>query len=384
MSGQPRQREDAYLDHAATTTMRPEAIEAMLPWMTSHVGNASGAHRAARLARVAIDDARDLIADLMGGDSSEIVFTSGGTEADNLAVFGAAQAIGGAAVASTVEHPAVLACVEELGGRLVAVDHHGVLDIDMLGSVLGELDRTAVVSVMTANNETGVVQPLAEIAAAIRSKAPSAVLHTDAVQAFGWIEPDGYADADLVSISAHKFGGPQGVGCLLARRPVVPRQVGGGQERELRSGTHNVAGIVAMATAAMVCAEQRANTVERVKSLRDRFVDSVTALDERVSRTLGDFDVQNTLPGHAHVCVEGVDSETFLLLLEREGVLAAAASSCASGAQQSSHVLSAMGVEASRARGALRFTLGWSSTDDDVDRALAGFESVLEHLSVTL
>jgi cysteine desulfurase len=382
MSGQPTQRDDAYLDHAATTKMRPEAIEAMLPWMQGHVGNPSGAHRAARLARVAVDDARDLIADLMGGDSSEIVFTSGGTEADNLAVFGTVESVGGSAVASTVEHPAVLECVEALDGRLIDVDRHGIVELEMLEGVLAELDRTAVVSVMIANNETGVIQPLDEIASLVSSLAPEASLHTDAVQAFGWLEPDSYAQADLVSLSAHKFGGPQGVGCLLTRRPIAARQIGGGQEQELRSGTHNVAGIVAMAAAAEVCARQRSQTVERVGALRDRFVDSLTGLDSRITRTVGDLGPDQTLGGHAHVCVQDADSELLLLLLEREGVLAAAASSCASGAQQSSHVLSAMGIDPSLSRGALRFTLGWNSTDEDVDRAVAGFEAVLKRLAV--
>jgi cysteine desulfurase len=383
MSGQPAEKDDAYLDHAATTAMRPEAIEAMMPWLNGQVGNPSGAHRSARRARVAVDDARDLIADLMGGDSSEIIFTSGGTEADNLAVFGAAGSVGGTAVASTIEHPAVLACVEELGGRLVDVDGRGVVDLEKLSGVLDELERTSVVSVMTANNEVGVIQPISEIVSLVRSTAPEATVHTDAVQGFGWLEPQAYSDADLVSISAHKFGGPQGVGCLLARRPLAPRQIGGGQERELRSGTHNVAGIVAMAAAAAACAEQRTETGVRVGALRDRFIEALRELDPRISSTVDYLDADRILPGHAHVCIEGADSELVLLLLEREGVLAAAASSCASGAQQSSHVLSAMQVDSARARGALRFTLGWNSTTDDVDRAICGVASVIDRLAVT-
>ncbi len=370
---------EIYLDHAATTPMRSEAIEAMLPWMTDNTGNPSGAHRAARAARRAVDDARDQLGSLMGADGADIVFTSGGTEADNLAIFGSVDD-GRGAVCTTIEHPAVLACVESTGGTLVSVDRHGVVDLDELAATLEADPETAVVSVMLANNETGVVQPIDEVAGVVASVGSPAALHTDAVQGFGWLDPASYARADLVSISAHKFGGPQGVGCLLARRSVRARQIGGGQERELRSGTHNVAGIVAMAAAAQACADERASAVRRVADLRDRFLGRALALDDRVARTVAHELAARTLPGHAHLCVAGADSELLLLLLEREGVLAAAASSCASGAQQVSHVLRAMGVAESRAKGSLRFSLGWNTTSDDIDIAIDALGRVLERV----
>lgn len=361
----------AYLDHAATTPMRPEALEVFVRVQTECYGNPSGAHLLARQARRVLDDAREVMAAALGADAGEVVFSGGGTEADNLAVFGARDPER-AVVCTAIEHHAVLHPVESVGGRIVPVDARGVVDLDALADALDE--NVGLVSVMLANNESGVVQPLAEVAALVRERAPHAVLHTDAVQAFPWLDVAALArDADLITVSAHKFGGPKGVGALVVRRGVKLRAMllGGGQERELRSGTQNVAGIAAMATAAEITVATRAKTVARVSALRDRLADG---LRERIEGThesgVPDHDRSHKVAGSCHLCFEDVESEALLFLLERRGVYASAASSCASGAQEPSHVLAAMGVPRALAQGSLRLSLGWPSTDADVDLAL--------------
>lgn len=371
----------AYLDHAATTPMRPEAVAAMAPFATERFANPSGAHRAARDARRAIDEARDVVAAGLGCEAGEVVFTGGGTEADNLAVLGVVRHGGGgpgSAVCSAIEHHAVLHAVEHVGGRVVPVDADGITDLDALADALHP--GVAVVSVMLANNEVGAVQPLDRVVALVRERCPGARVHTDAVQAFPWLDVATRAAAcDLVAVSAHKFGGPKGVGALVVRGDVElePLLFGGGQERERRSGTHNVAGIVAMAAAVRAAVAERTATVERVGALRDRLVDGLVAAVpgcvETVPRAA-------KVAGNAHVCIDGVESEALLYLLERDGVLAAAGSSCASGALEPSHVLSAMGVAKERALGALRLSLGTTSQPTDVDRALAAVPAAVARL----
>ena len=352
--------------------MRPEAVAAMAPFLSERFANPSGAHVAARQARRAVDDARDVVAECLGCRPGEVVFTGSGTEADNLAVLGPVRRAGGGAgraVGSAIEHHAVLHCVEHLDGRVVGVDATGTVDLDALVPALDP--GVVVVTVMLANNEVGTVQPLAEVVALVRQHAPSAVVHTDAVQAFAWLDVAALAaDCDLVAVSAHKFGGPKGVGALVVRAGVElePLVFGGGQERDRRSGTHNVAGIAAMAEAIRATVCERDATEARVRALRDRLVDglvtSVEACTETVPRS-------RKVAGNAHVCIEGVESEALLYLLEREGVLAAAGSSCASGAMEPSHVLTAMGVPKERALGAVRLSLGVTTTEADVERALA-------------
>lgn len=323
----------------------------------------------ARDARRAIDESRDVLAELLGAAPSDVVFTSGGTEADNLAVLGALDARGGVAVCSAVEHHAVLDAVVGRGGRLAPTDAAGVVDLERLGDVLD--DDVTIVSVMMANNETGVVQPLADIAELVRRRSPNALFHTDAVQAFCWLDVAALASvADLISVSAHKFGGPKGVGALVARRGVaiVPRAVGGGQERGLRSGTQNVAGIAGMAVAARETAAERDATVARVALLRDRLAAGLCAAPASAIDTVDGRAPR--IAGIAHLLFEEIESESLLFVLEDEGVAASAASSCSSGAMASSHVLGSMGVPADRAGGALRLSLGWSTTADDVDAAL--------------
>lgn len=367
-----------YLDHAATTPLRPEARAAMLPWLGERFGNPSGAHRVARAARQAVDEARDSVAEVVGCRPGDVVFTSGGTEADNVAIRGVHAARPGTVLCSAVEHEAVLKPVGHIGGNTVAVDQRGALDLDALEDALSP--DVTLVSVMAANNEVGTVQPVAEVAELVRRRAPHAVVHTDAVQAAAWLDLSTIAaSANLIAISSHKVGGPQGVGALVVRprTPLRPLLLGGGQERELRSGTHNVAGIVGMAAALRGAAAGRVAMTERVTGLRERLASGLlAAIPGAVETTAAGATHDATdaggrqLPGTLHLCIPGIESEALLFLLDEAGVCASAASACASGAQQASHVLAAMGVTPTLGSGALRLSLGWTSTMADVDCAL--------------
>ena len=358
----------AYLDHAATTPMCPEAVAAMLPFLTEHFGNPSGSHAVARRAKVALEDARDEVAAALGCAPGEVVFTGSGTEADNLALVGVA-ASGGIPVCPATEHHAVLHTVESLGGRTVRVDPDGIVDLDHLGELLRAHD-VSVVSVMLANNEVGTIQPLDDVVALVRESSVTTRVHTDAVQAFPWLDvATTTRNADLVAVSAHKFGGPKGVGALVVRNgtKVSPLLHGGGQEQERRSGTHNLAGIVAMAAAMTATTTTRAATVERVRELRDRLADGLLAA---VPGTTETGDRATKVAGNAHLRFDGVESESLLFLLDEQGVCASAGSACASGAVEPSHVLTAMGIAPDDARTAVRLSLGAASTVDDVDLAL--------------
>jgi cysteine desulfurase len=348
----------------------------MLPWLTERFGNPSGAHQVARTARAAIDDARDVAADALGVAPGAIVFTGGGTEADNLAVLGVVAGRPG----PVVEHHAVLHAAAASGQevRVIPVLADGTIDLDGLAALL---DRTvSLVSVMLANNEVGSIQPLAEVARLVCRRAPQAVLHTDAVQAFPWLDVAALATpADLISVSAHKFGGPQGVGVLAIRGDgaLAPVMHGGGQERDRRSGTHNVAGIVGMAAAMQATMADRAAAGARVGALRDRLADELLAAlsgaTETGSRSL-------KIPSNCHLCFDGIESEALLLLLDDAGICASAGSACTSGAMEASHVLTAMGVPKAAALGSLRLTLGRSTTDADVDLALKVIPDTVERL----
>ncbi|MBV9952171.1 MAG: cysteine desulfurase [Acidimicrobiia bacterium] len=359
----------SYLDHAATTPMRPEAVDAMVPWLRDLHGNPSGSHRLARAARRAVDDARDDLADLLGCRPGEIVFTSGGTEADNLAIFGAGVERG-VPVCSAVDHHAVLDPVRARGGRVMGVDPSGLIDLDDLERVLRDAAPVGLVSVLLAGNEVGTVQDLDAVRAAVDACAPGALLHTDAVQAFAWTDiATRAAAADLVSITGHKFGGPMGVGALVVREPaaIAPMLLGGGQERDRRSGSTPVPAVVGLAAGARACAEERKATIERVAALRDRLADGLLAAIPGAVETA---DRAHKVASNCHLCIPGVEAEALLFLLDQEGVCASAASSCASGAAEPSHVLSALGVPPSLAAGSLRLSLGWTTTAADVTRAL--------------
>jgi cysteine desulfurase len=367
-----------YLDYAATTPMYPEAAAAMRPFQSETFGNPSGAHAAARAAKTALEESREQIAAALGAQPSEIVLTGGGTEADNLAVKGTARAALGAGtgdgvVTTAFEHKGVLAPCDRLareGFRVtrVPVDLEGIVDLEALEAALD--DRTVVVSVMLVNNEVGTIQPLADVARLVRARAPHAALHTDAVQGVPWLDvAETAAGADLVSVSAHKFGGPKGVGALVRRGdlPIEPLIEGGGQEWGLRSGTANVAGAVGMAEALRVTGLRRGDEVARIRPLRDRLA---RGLVERVPRSFVNGDPERKVAGNCHVGFPGIEAETLLVALDRAGVYAAAGSSCTSGATEPSHVLAAMGVSREAALASIRLSLGYASTDADVDTAL--------------
>jgi cysteine desulfurase len=367
-----------YLDHAATTPMREDAVAAMLPFLTERYANPSGSHRFARDARRAVDEARDDVAAAIGCRPGEVVFTGCGTEADNAAIAGAVARRGGRAVCPATEHHAVLHAVERAGGTVVAVDGAGRVDLAALAAALGE--DVAVVSVMAVNNEVGSITDLAAVRQLVRRRAPNAVLHTDAVQAASWLDlRTVWPHVDLLSLSAHKFGGPKGVGVLAVREGVVldPLIVGGGQERERRSGTHNVAGIVALAVALTATDAERGAEVARIADLRDRLVGGLVAGVPGLRETVAPAD---KVAGSAHVLIDGIESESLLYLLDEAGVCASAASACASGAMDPSHVLAAMGIGRTWAAGSLRLTLGRTTTAADVDDAAAAITAAVATL----
>jgi cysteine desulfurase len=367
-----------YLDYAATAPLRPEVAEAMAGVRAEPLGNPTGSHPAAQRARRLLEEARDEVGDCLGRPAGEVVFTSGGTESANLAVLGpveAARRAGEESVVlfSAVEHPAVCqACraATELGAdaRELPVDRAGVLDLDALGRALSS--RITLVAVMAANNETGVLQPVREVADAVHHRSPRAAVFSDAVQAAPFLDlREVCAGADLVSISAHKVGGPVGTGALAVGPGVnlVARQHGGGQERERRSGTQDVVGAVGLAVALRLAAAERV-TASALAARRDRLAAGLLdALPEAQRTVPAGVDV---LPGHLHLCLGGVEREELLVALGAQGLCVSGGSSCASGALEPSPVLAAMGVAASLAAGAVRFSLGARTTDEDVDRAL--------------
>lgn len=363
--------------------MRPEAIAAMMPYLDGVYANPSGSHRFARQARQAIDEARDIVAEVLGCKAGEVVFTSGGTEGDNSAVLGAVRRRGGIAVCSAAEHHAVLHCVEHLHGRVVRVNALGAIDTNALAEVLTSAspdEPVTVVSVMAVNNEVGTLTPIREVVKVVRELAPSALLHTDAVQAASWLDLREISKlVDVMTLSAHKFGGPKGVGIMMIRlgKELEPLILGGGQERDRRSGTHNVAGIMATAAALQGTDVSREAEVERVSKLRDRLVDDIRAAVPDVLETVPR---EHRVAGIAHLCVKGCESEALLYLLDEAEVCASAASACASGAMEPSHVLQAMGVDREWSMGAIRMSLGHSTHDDDIDHAVEALVGAIHKL----
>ncbi|MDQ1383490.1 MAG: cysteine desulfurase [Actinomycetota bacterium] len=369
--------------------MRPEAIAAMVPFLAEHPGNPSGAHGASRAAKTALEEARESVAALCGCTPHEIVFTGSGSEADNLAIKGAAWAArardGGLdrIVTSGVEHKAVLGACERLereGFRVtrVGASTAGIVDLEALAGAVDE--HTGLVSVMLVNNETGVRQPVDEIACLVRERAPGAVLHTDAIQAPQWIDfAPVVSEVPLVALSGHKFGGPKGVGALIVRDgiPLVPLVDGGGHERGLRAGTQNVAGIVAFAAALRITHDRRAEETARIAVLRD-------ALERGFADQIPGFAVNGTpdarVAGILHCTFDDVEAETLLVALDQQGVMAASGSACSSGAVDPSHVLLSMGMPRRRALSSVRFSLGYASTGNDVDAALAIVPEVVAKL----
>jgi cysteine desulfurase len=375
-----------YLDHAATTVMRPEARAAMAPYLESAFGNPSGVHSVSRTAKNAMEAAREEAAEILGAEHPlEIVFTGGGTEANNLAIVGRALAGGGrgGVVTNAAEHDAVLQSADfaaRLGCKqvVVGVDAQGLAYPDEYAAATSV--ETAVASVMAGNNEVGTIQPVAEIAAAVRAVNPDVAVHTDAVQAFV-SEPVTVAStaADLITLSAHKFGGPKGVGLLRVPRgmDLEPVVHGGGQELGMRSGTHNVAGIVGMVAAMKAVVADRDAFRSRVGEARDRFEKALVA---HVPGVEVNGALKRRLVQHSHVWIPGVPSETLLIRLDQDGIAAAAGSACHSGAVEVSHVLAAMGFDEARAAESVRFTFGWVNDAKDGEDAARRIAAVVERL----
>jgi cysteine desulfurase len=378
----------AYLDHAATTPMRPEAVDAFVA-AAGEVGNASSLHTAGRCARRKVEESRELIAAVLGARPSEVIFTGGGTESDNLAVKGiywarrAADPARRRVVAGAVEHHAVLDSVKWLGEHEQAtvvwlpVDGYGRIEVDALRAELAEhADEVALVSAMWANNEVGTVQPVAELAALADEH--GIPYHSDAIQAVGQVPVDfAQSGAAALTVTGHKIGGPVGVGALLLGRdvPATPLLHGGGQERDVRSGTLDGPGIAAFAAALEASVKAQPEHAARIAALRD---DLVTRVLAAVPEAILNGHPEHRLPGNAHFSFPGCEGDALLLLLDAAGVACSTGSACSAGVAQPSHVLLAMCADEDRARSSLRFSLGHTSTADDVDELIAVLPGAVE------
>jgi cysteine desulfurase len=359
-----------YLDHAATTPVRREVVDAMLPFLTESFGNPSSAHAFGRVARAALDEAHDRLASNLGVEPREVVFTSGGTEANNLALKGAAwagKARGHRIVTSSIEHHAVghaLRYLEKFGFEIVElpVDRYGRVDPDQLEAELS--DRTILVSIMLANNEVGTLQPIAEIAERVRTR-KGILLHVDAIQAAPYVDLRlRELGVDLVSISGHKFEGPKGIGALFVKHGthILAQQHGGEQERHRRAGTENVAGAVGLSVAYDLCTSERAPTVKRLRAARERLAKAVLAVPD--TELTGH--PTDRLAGLLSIIARGTDGAAVSLSLDLEGIATSVGSACTTGSTEVSHVLSAMGYPEDEARGALRLSMGRTTTDEEV------------------
>jgi cysteine desulfurase len=363
-----------YLDHAATTPLRPEVLAAMMPYLTDAFGNPSSAHAFGRRARAALDEAHERVAARLNAEPREIVFTSGGTEANNLALKGAAwagKAHGHRIVTTAVEHHAVghtLRHLEKFGFEIteLPVDRYGRVDPDAVDHAI--TDKTILVSVMLGNNEVGTLQPVAEIGRRVRGH-KGVLFHVDAVQAAPYVAIDVAAlDADFVSIAAHKFEGPKGVGALYVRHGthILAQQHGGTQERHRRAGTENVAGAVGLAAAYDLACEERTETSRRIRKQRDRLKAAILAVDgtELTGHPI------DRLPGLLSIIARDTDGTAVALSLDLEGIACSVGSACTTGSTEVSHVLAAMGYPEEEARGALRLSLGRTTTDAQIDTAV--------------
>ena len=373
-----------YLDHAATTPIVPEAKAALLAFLEGDFGNPSSFHAYGRAARRGVEDAREQVAAAIGASPAEITFTAGGTEADNLAIKGVATKLGGNGkhvVTSAFEHHAVLHSIEHLqdSGFKVTIVEVGSDGLVAPGRICDAVRRdTILVSVMAVNNEIGTVQDMAGIVAAAKGANRSTLVHSDAVQALGNIPVDVHRwGLDLASFSAHKLGGPKGVGALFVRAgvPVATQLHGGGHERGLRSGTLNAAGVAAFGAAAEVAAKEVHDKAERLLRLRTRLLEGVRA---GVPDVVVNGDIDARVPGNLNVSFPGASGETLLLLLDAAGIACSSGSACQSGALDPSHVLLALGLEPRLADGSIRFSLGRASTEEDVSAVLNVLPGIVE------
>jgi cysteine desulfurase len=373
-----------YLDHAATTPVREEVIAAMLPHFAQNGYNASSVHTEGRAARAALDDARERVARALGAKSKEIVFTGGGSEADNLALLGVARALGARGrhvVSVATEHHAVLHALEALREdgcevTLLAVDAEGRVSPEAFADALRR--DTVLASVMYVNNEIGTVQPIAQLAASAHER--GVLFHTDAVQAAAYMPVDaGALGVDLLSLAAHKFYGPKGTGLLFVREgtPVAPILHGGSQEFSKRAGTENVAGIVGLASALELALDERTEAAARIGTLRDEF-------EQQIVRRIADVRVNGggalRAPHISNMSFLGVTSEQLLMRLDLDGIAVSAGSACASGAVEPSHVIAALGLPEQWMRGVIRFSLGRTTTQADIARAVEVLEQAVSDL----
>ena len=379
-----------YLDHAGTTPLDSKVLEAMVPYFTQRFGNPSSLHSVGQEARYALDEARERVAGVLNCRPREIVFTAGGTESDNAAIHGVATALhetGNHIVTSSVEHHAVLhACqyLESQGFEVtyLSVDADGMVQPEAVYNAINE--RTTLVSIMYGNNEIGTINPISEIAKSVKKRAEelsrTIVFHTDAVQAAGYLSLDvAELGVDLLSLSGHKFHGPKGTGVLYMKRgsPYLPLIHGGGQERDRRSGTENIPGIIGLSLALETADTVREETSQRCAALRDRIIDSV--LQQIPGSRLNGHATQR-LPNNANFSFTGVEGEPILLGLDMAGIAASSGSACSSGSLEPSHVLLALGQSAEIARGSLRLTLGRDNTEDEVEYLLGVLVDLVQRL----
>lgn len=379
-----------YLDHAATTPVDPRVLEAMLPYFSEQFGNASGVYSVSQTSQAALEEARETVAEILGCSPEEVIFTGGATEADNAAISGAAFAqrdSGDHIITSAIEHHAILHACEALNDfgfetTYLGVDKCGSVDPETVAEALSE--RTNVVSVMLANNEVGTVEPIAEIGIAIKDRGAALgrnfVFHTDAAQAGGVLDLNvERLGVDMLTLAAHKFYGPKGVGILYVRNgtPFRPFQYGGSQEGNRRAGTENIPLIVGAAEALRIAVEEQGVNNEHCKALRDRLIDGILT---RIPGSTLNGHPTDRLPNNANFCIDGVAGESVLVGLDMEGISASSGSACTSGSLDPSHVLTAMGIPAERAVGSLRLTVGKSNEDRDIDKVLDVLPGIVERL----
>lgn len=378
-----------YFDHAATTPLDPRVFDAMAPVLRDGWGNPGGIHQEAQRARALLDGARETIADLLECRPREIIFTSGGTESDNLAIRGAAKArehAGRHLITCAIEHHAVLHPVEQLEregweATILPVDREGFVDPAQVQDAVR--DDTTVVSIMAANNEIGTLEPIAEIARAVKERNPKTVVHTDAVQAAGAIDirPDALG-VDLLSLTAHKIYGPKGAGLLYHRRrtPLDPQTLGGGQEEDRRAGTESVAQAVGLAAALRLAEDERRARSARAADLRNALW---RELQERIHpiQLNGPRDWTRRLPNNLHLCFPGIEGESILLSLDLEGIAASSGSACTTGSTEPSHVLTALGIDPDTAHSALRLTLGQTTTEESVQQVAQALPQITQRLA---
>jgi cysteine desulfurase len=384
-SNMPRPAKSIYMDHAATTAVAPGVVEAMLPYFAEKYGNASSVHGFGREAQQAMENARKTVADILDAGPEEVIFTSCGTESDNLAIRGVAfaqQKRGNHIITSPVEHHAVGHTCEQLRQRFgfevtyVPVDKYGRVDPDAVGRAI--TDRTVLITIMYANNEVGTIQPIAEIGRLAGAK--GIPFHTDAVQAGGTLDLNvNTLNVDLVSLSAHKFYGPKGVGILYQRRgtPLLPMQTGGGHERGRRAGTENIPYIVGLATALELAHQSRESNNARIAGLRERLISGVLS---SISDAYLTGHPTERLPNSASFVFRGIEGEAILLSLDLMGVAASSGSACTSGATEPSHVLTSIGLPVDICHGSLRLTLGNDNAPQDVDYVLSVLPNIVRKL----